>query len=94
MRDTELYAQILGVKRPWRVSGVKLELEGGDVEVFVERGGEEGLACPECGAASSGYDKRERRWRHLDTCQYRTILVAEVPRVRCPEHGVKTIRVP
>jgi len=94
MQDTELYAQILGVKRPWRVSGVKLELEGGDVEVLVEHGDEEALSCPECGGPSSRYDKRERRWRHLDTCQYRTILVAQVPRVRCSEHGVKTIRVP
>jgi transposase len=30
----------------------------------------------------------------LDTCQYRTILVAEVPRVQCTQHGVTTIRVP
>ncbi|MEM7205208.1 MAG: transposase family protein [Planctomycetota bacterium] len=25
-------------------------------------------------------DARERRWRHLDTCQFQTILVARVPR--------------
>jgi transposase len=30
----------------------------------------------------------------LDTCQYRTILIAEVPRVRCREHGVRQVRVP
>lgn len=94
MRDTELYGQILGVKRPWRVSDVKLELAGGEVAVFVEHSGKESLSCPECGATASCYDRRERRWRHLDTCQYRTILVAQVPRVRCAEHGVKTIRVP
>jgi transposase len=41
-----------------------------------------------------GYDHRPRRWRHLDTCQYRTILIAEVPRVECPDHGVHQIRVP
>lgn len=96
MRDTELYAQILGVRRPWTVSRVALQLEGGDVEVFVEYGSDaaESLACPECGKAASRYDTRQRRWRHLDTCQYRTILVADVPRVQCPEHGVKTIRAP
>ena len=33
------------------------------------------------------YDSRRRRWRHLDTCQYKTILEADVPRVKCPEHG-------
>ncbi len=94
MLDTELYAAILGVKEPWRVGGVELRLEGGEVEVFVEHGGEGRLACPECGEPASRYDKRERRWRHLDTCQYRTILVAQVPRVECSEHGVKTIQVP
>lgn len=96
MRDTELYAQILGVRSPWQVSGVALALEGGSVEVFVEYGAAapDVLACPECGQPASRYDTRERRWRHLDTCQYRTILVAEVPRVRCPEHGVKTLEAP
>lgn len=94
MRDTELYARILGIEQPWRVKGVELRLEGGDVEVLVEHGGEGKLPCPECGEASSRYDTRRRQWRHLDTCQYRTILVAEVPRVQCSQHGVTTIRVP
>jgi transposase len=76
------------------VSRVGLQLEGGDVEVFVEHARRDALACPECGQPASGYDTRQRRWRHLDTCQYRTILVADVPRVRCSEHGVKTIPVP
>jgi len=30
----------------------------------------------------------------LDTCQYRTILAAEVPRCNCPEHGVHQVTVP
>ncbi len=34
-------------------------------------------------------------WRHLDTMQYRTLVWAEVPRVRCVEHGGgKQVRVP
>jgi transposase len=94
MRDRDLYARILGVERPWRVSRVELRLEAGEVEVFVEHDGSRELACPECGERSSGYDQRQRRWRHLDTCQYRTILVAAVPRVLCSQHGVKTVPVP
>lgn len=50
--------------------------------------------CPTCGADSPGYDSRTRRWRHLDTCQLKTILEAEVPRVKCKEHGVVTVSVP
>ena len=41
-----------------------------------------------------GYDQRTRRWRHLDTCQLKTLLVADVPRVQCAEHGVVTVSVP
>jgi transposase len=93
MRDTQLYARILGLDRPWKVMDVDLDLPHDEVRVRVAHG-EGPLHCPECGEACPGYDKRERRWRHLDTCQYRTTLVAEVPRVKCSEHGVKQVSVP
>jgi transposase len=94
MRDKDLYAQILGVKSPWQVTDVELELSAGEVRVFVEPEPGAKLVCPICGAACAGYDKRQRQWRHLDTCQYKTILVADVPRVECKEHGVVTVKVP
>jgi transposase len=94
MQDKDLYAQILGIQRPWTVRAVDLDLFGGEVVVHVHHDRQIALCCPECGAASPGYDSRERRWRHLDTCQYRTILVAEVPRCNCPEHGVRQVVVP
>ena len=65
----------------------------GDVEVGVQFVGET-LVCPACGAACPGYDRRPRMWRHLDTMQYRTLVRAEVPRVRCAEHGVQQVPVP
>ncbi|MCY4075738.1 MAG: transposase family protein [Acidobacteria bacterium] len=93
MTETALYEKLLGIERPWRVRDVRLALEQGDVEVGVEFAGET-LACPACGAACPGYDRRLRVWRHLDTMQYRTLVRAEVPRVRCAEHGVEQVRVP
>ena len=93
MNDKQLYAQILGVSSPWRVMSVDLRLAKGEVEVMVERDAA-GTECPECGRTCPGYDTRRRQWRHLDTCQYRTILTADVPRVECQEHGVKQIDVP
>ena len=93
MRDTQLYAQILGIASPWMVGNVELDLPHDEVRVYVEHVGQ-ALACPDCGQSCPGYDKRQRRWRHLDTCQYRTILIAEVPRVTCAEHGVKQVTVP
>ena len=93
MHDRELYRQILGVQLPWEVSEVEVDLPGTGVTVHIHHSGAD-LACPQCGAACSGYDTRERKWRHLDTCQYKTWLIAQVPRVRCPEHGVHQLPVP
>ena len=94
MRDKDLYAQILGIKSPWQVCNVELAVSEGEVTVEVEPEKGARHCCPTCGEESPGYDSRPRRWRHLDTCQYKTILVADVPRVKCQEHGVVTVSVP
>jgi len=94
MRDKELYAQILGIRSPWQVVDVELSSDEGEVKVFVAPKSKTKFTCPTCGLACPGYDKRRRRWRHLDTCQYKTILVAEIPRVKCKEHGVVMTDVP
>lgn len=93
MRDNGLYARILGIQLPWRVGEVVMRLEAGEVEVRVTADAG-ALHCPTCGRACPGYDTRERRWRHLDTCQYRTIVAAQVPRVQCPTHGVRQVALP
>lgn len=94
MRDRQLYARILGLTAPWRVTDVQLDDSATTVEVAVAHDGRSPLHCPECRRACPGYDHRPRRWRHLDTCQYQTILACEVPRVECPEHGVRQVAVP
>jgi transposase len=94
MRDKDLYAQILGIKAPWQVADVKLALAEDTVHVCVEQAPGAPQVCPQCGVPSPGYDKRRRRWRHLDTCQFRTIVEADVARVKCSEHGVVTVAVP
>ena len=94
MQDTTLYAQILGVESPWRVTAVTPRLEDGEVVVSVDAPAKERLACPKCSAECPRHDHRARRWRHLPTCQYRTILEVDVPRVRCEEHGVLQVPVP
>jgi transposase len=94
MRDKDLYRQILGIRSPWRVTDVELAMKEESVTVHVALEPDSVLHCPECGAACPGYDRRSRRWRHLDTCQFKTILAADVPRVRCAEHGVHQVAVP
>jgi transposase len=93
MRDRELYARLLGITAPWHVQDVELRLDDGEVLVRLTPE-DTALHCPRCRAPAPGYDARERRWRHLDTCQYRTIVIASVPRVHCATHGVVQIAVP
>ena len=92
MRDRDLYAKMLGIEPPWKVVDVELNVSQGEVVVRLEHRGK--LRCAECGAVVPGYDTRGRRWRHLDTMQFQTILVAEVPRTKCDSHGVLQMRVP
>lgn len=94
MEDRALYQTILGLSAPWLVERVELRVEPGEVDVWVGAAAGTPHTCPDCAAVSAIHDHVERRWRHLDTCQFRTILCARVPRVRCATHGVRTTRVP
>jgi transposase len=94
MKDIELYKKLLGVKPPWVVSDVHLELVQRSVSIIVAYDKAVPVACPECGGQASIYDHQKRKWRHLDTMQFKTIIECEVPRARCEEHGVKQLPVP
>ncbi len=94
MQDKELYRQLLGLKKPWEVAEVKVDLEGQQVDIWVKWPVDKKASCPECNRECDIYDHRkERGWRHLDTMQFQTILHCRIPRVKCNEHGVKSIGV-
>jgi len=93
MRDVELYATILGLTAPWKVVSVEVDVPGEQVTVKVDPGPGP-FPCPACQTLSPGYDRRARRWRHLDTLQLRTWIDAEIPRVQCAQHGIKQIAIP
>lgn len=95
MRDVELYRHLLGLESPWEVARVELSLEQGRVDVWADHPRKARWTCPECGQELSAYDHAEERsWRHLDSCQFLTYLHARPPRVECPEHGVRQVRLP
>ena len=95
MQDRQLYAAILGIQSPWFVEQVELKLEAGEVHVHLNHREEEKWPCPECGESCRLYDHQpERQWRHLDTCQYRTILHAKPPRSDCEKHGPRVVGLP
>ena len=93
MNDTQLYEQILGLTPPWRVAGVTLKKDLRQIEIEVVCD-ETVWACPKCRQRMHVHGSERRRWRHLDTCQFQTLVVADVPRVKCAAHGTQQVRVP
>lgn len=94
MQDTELYRQLLGISSPWTVHRVALNMKECAVYVYLAEEPAAIWPCPTCGRPAPVYDHREERiWRHLDSCQFLTYLVAAVPRVECAIHGVLTANV-
>jgi len=95
VRDTELYRHLLGLLEPWSVERVELNVAEQRVDVWAAHPTGQPWPCPECGTELTLYDHAEERvWRHLDSCQFLTYLHARPPRVQCPTHGVRQVRVP
>ncbi len=93
MQDIELYTKVLGVKPPWMISGVQLDLKQRTVTISVSYDKFVPVACPVCGGQASIYNHQKRSWRHLDTCPLKTIIECAVPRASCEDHGVKQLPV-
>ncbi|MCK7468151.1 MAG: transposase family protein [Desulfosudis oleivorans] len=98
MRDTELYQTLLGLASPWEVTAVNVtpapaDRPLGEIVLTVHWRADSPLVCPACGSPAPRYDSRPRRWRHLNTMQWKTFITAEVPRVNCLRCGVKQVRV-
>jgi transposase len=95
MEDRELYRRILGIEKPWYIASVDLQSAPREVHIYLAHEDQANWPCPECRTTGPLYDHQpERRWRHLDTCQYHTILHAEPPRTQCPTHGVRVVKLP
>ena len=88
-----LYATLLGITEPWGVELVEMKQDAGEVHVRVALPTNTRWVCPECHAAAPIHDHQERTWRHLDTCQFKTLVHARVARLNCPTHGIRQLRV-
>ena len=95
MKDTVLYEQLLGLKSPWSVKSVELSLteQRVVVEVVLKRG--------QLWVDPTDSTKRahingwsERQWRHLDTCQFETLIKARVPQLKYSNGTVEELTVP
>jgi transposase len=94
MTPEVLFTMALGLGEGWSVKSCSFE--GAPPELLLKLDFKPGhrFACPECGTCGPTHDTVVKRWRHLDFFQYRCELEARVPRVDCPEHGVRLVEVP
>lgn len=88
-----MYAVLLGLTKPWEVESVEVKPTEGEVHVWVALPDKTVWVCPECLVEAPIHDHQERTWRHLDTCQYKTLVHARIPRLNCPTHGVRQLKV-
>ncbi len=81
---------------PWKLVDQRLDTDKTPHELHLEVKAERGsrYPCPECGQPCAAHDFQEKRWRHLNFFQHHCYIHASVPRVKCPEHGVKLVEVP
>jgi transposase len=93
LKDTRLFEQILEISLPWYVKEVNLNKESKELSVEISYR-ETIWACPECRCAMHIHEYNDRRWRHLDSCQFKTIITAKIPRVQCPTHGTQVVKAP
>jgi transposase len=83
--DTKAWEELLGITAPWRVASMEVHLEREEVVVRVEcEGAQWRLAS---GQPCHVHAWEQRRWRHLDLWQCRTIIEAQVPRLLDPVTG-------
>jgi transposase len=95
MRDIDLFQLALGLVPPWMVADAKFDADKKrlDIEIDFKAGGR--FSCPECGKVDCPvHDTVKKTWRHLNFFQHQAFLHARVPRIDCPDHGVRLVTVP
>lgn len=94
MRDAD-WTKVLGWPG-YRVYGHEINEEAKTLRLWVRRKrGNRKLVCSGCGRKlGEVYDTYEREVRDLPCFEFRTTVVVELYRVRCPDCGIKTEKVP
>ena len=95
MDDTELFAKLLRIAPPWRVTRVSVDVAAERVEVWVEEIPGAKFPWAVCRAPAPVSDHTPApAWRPLDTCECQTYVHARLPRTACRVDGVKQVRAP
>ncbi len=92
-----MFTAALGLSGPWRVTRSEFDPEAAQLDLYLgfDRGARFGCPAKDCARGGCAvYDTVDKTWRHLDFFQHKALLHARLPRVRCPEHGVRQVSVP
>ena len=96
MEAREVFALGLGLNAPWKLAGQRLDIEKRPNELHLEVVADWGalFPCPQCSRACKAHDFASFTWQHLNFFQHHCFITARVPRVDCPDHGIKRAPVP
>jgi len=92
----DILALGLGLEKPWKIVDQWLDTDNSPHELHIRISADRGskFPCPHCGELCKAHDFKEFTWRHLNFFQHHCYLTADVPRVKCSEHGVRRASVP
>jgi transposase len=96
MDELGLFTAALGLSGPWRVTRSEFDVEAAQLDLYLdfERGARFGCPAKDCAqGACVVHDTADKTWRHMDFFQHKAFLHARLPRVCCPEHGVRQVSV-
>jgi transposase len=96
VRGNRLWRAVFGVEKAV-IEDVEFDEDRDLIEVWVRPVARQRGRCGQCRRRCPGYDQgrgTERRWRALDLGTVPAYLVAVLPRVACPVHGVVAAHVP
>ena len=92
MTDKNFFYEALGLFDPWTITSIELDTKAETVVVNV--GIKKKTKWAQDGKLLPIHDYTTRSWRHLDTMQLETTIVAKVPRVRYPDGTTGVVPVP
>jgi transposase len=93
MHVFQLYERILGLVEPWTVKNLTLKPAEQEAEAQAACA-ETFWGCSQRARRMRLHEWERRRWPHWDSGQSKTLIVADVPRVQCDQHGSQFVAAP
>ena len=95
MHNLDLFQRALGLVKPWEVVEEKFDEAQKRLDLRIDFPKGSKFPCPECAREGCPvHDTESHTWRHLNFFEHEAYLTARVPRVICPEHGTRQVKVP